>query len=146
VAGGNWCPSGAGAAEDLDLEVAADQRLDDARSLTFDSAPLVEPLEFLGSPSLVVEVAADKPVAYLAVRLNMVEPTGGSSRLTYGILNLCHRDSSEHPTALEPGRRYTVRVPLDAAAQRLPRGPRPRLPPPSSHWPTVVPSPEPANL
>src|SRR4029079_6986924 len=45
IAGGNWCPSGAGAAEDLDIEIAGDQRTDDARSLTFDSAPLAEPLE-----------------------------------------------------------------------------------------------------
>ena len=53
---------------------------------------------------------------------------------------------SEQPTALEPGRRYTVRVLLDAAAQRVPRGARLRVAISSSYWPMVLPSPEPVNL
>jgi hypothetical protein len=28
IAAGNWCPSGAGASEDLDIEIASDQRVD----------------------------------------------------------------------------------------------------------------------
>ena len=44
-----------------------------------------------------------------------------------GLLNLTHRDSHEHPAPLEPGRRYTVTVRLNAIAPRLPaRSPPPR--------------------
>ena len=76
VDGGKWCPSGAGGGEDLDLELPFDQRIDDARSLTFDSPPLEEAFEMLGAPTLTLELAVDKPVAFLAARLNEVRPTG----------------------------------------------------------------------
>ncbi len=65
IASGNWCPSGAGAAEGLRIEMALDQRLDDARSLVFDSAPLEEDIEILGAPELNLDVAVDRRVAYI---------------------------------------------------------------------------------
>lgn len=146
IAAGNWCPSGAGAAEDLNIELALDQRIDDARSLTFDSAPLTEAFDLLGSGVVTLRVAVDRPVAYLAVRLNVVSPTGESDRVTYGILNLCHRDGSEHPVALEPGRPYTVRVPLDYAALRFAAHCRIRIAVSTAYWPMILPSPEPVTL
>ncbi len=146
LAGGNWCPSGAGAAEDLAMEAAGDQRIDDSRSLSFDSAPLAEGFDMVGSPTLHLRVAADRPVGFVAVRLNAVSPSGESGRVSYGILNLCHRESSEHPTALEPGRPYDVRIPLDHAAQRFAPGSRIRISLSSTYWPMVLPSPEPVTL
>jgi uncharacterized protein len=145
-ASGNWCPSGAGAAKDLDTELPFDQRVDDARSMKFDSAPLETPLELLGAAALVLDLAVDKPVAFIAVRLNEVLPTGESSRVTYGILNLCHRDSDEYPAALEPGRRYTVKLLLDDAAHRFHAGNRLRLAISTAYWPMILPSPEPVTL
>jgi len=146
VASGNWCPTGAGGSEDLDIEVALDQRLDDARSLTFDSEILANPLEILGSPVLSLRVAADRVVAYMAVRLNEVMPDGSSRRITYGILNLCHRDGSESPTLLEPGREYPVELPLDYCAHRFSAGSRVRVAISTSYWPLILPSPEPVTL
>ena len=146
IAGGNWCPSGAGAAEDLAMEVAGDQRIDDARALTFDSEPLPEGFDLLGSATLRLRVAADRPVAFVAARLNVVSPTGESDRVTYGILNLCHRNGSEYPKALEPGRAYDVRIPLDYAAQRFAPGSRIRISLSSAYWPMVLPAPEPVTL
>lgn len=143
---GNWCPSGAGASEDMAIELALDQRPDDARSLVFDSEPLPEALEILGAGSIELNLAVDKPVAYVAVRLNMVSPDGESNRVTYGILNLCQRESSETPTALEPGRRYTVRVPLDNAAHRFAAGSRIRVSISTTYWPMMLPSPEAVRL
>ena len=145
-ASGNWCPSGAGAAEDLNTELPFDQRLDDARSMVFDSAPLQAPFEILGAPVLVLDVAVDKPVAFIAVRLNEVLPTGESNRVSYGILNLCHRASDEQPTALEPGRRYTVKVSLDNAARRFHAGNRIRIAISTAYWPMILPAPEPVSL
>jgi putative CocE/NonD family hydrolase len=145
-ASGAWCPSGAGAAEDLNTELPFDQRLDDARSLTFDSPPLAEPVEILGRCVATLDVAVDKPVAFLAVRLNEVLPAGESRRVSYAILNLCHRDSDETPAPLEPGRRYTVALALDCAARRFHAGNRIRLSISTTYWPLILPAPEPVHL
>jgi uncharacterized protein len=143
---GNWCPSGAGTSKDLRIDLPLDQRVDDARSLVFDSAPLTEPFEILGAPLLTLSLAVDKPVAFVAVRLNEVRPNGESNRITYGILNLCHRDSDANPTSLEPGRRYTVQVRLDYVAHRFQPGNALRVAISSAYWPLIVPSPEPVVL
>jgi putative CocE/NonD family hydrolase len=145
-ASGNWCPSGAGTSADLRIDLPLDQRIDDARSLVFDSAPLTEPVEILGAPAVILSLAVDKPVAFVAVRLNEVRPTGESSRVTYGILNLCHRDGDASPAPLEPGRRYEVRVQLDNIAHRFQPGNAIRVAISTTYWPLIVPSPEPVTL
>jgi len=145
-ASGAWCPSGAGAPQDLATELPSDQRMDDARSLTFDSEPLDQSFEILGAGSLTLDLSVDKPVAFLAVRLNDVSAGGESSRVTYGILNLCHRDSDVDPAPLVPGQRYTVRVPLDHAARRFHAGNRLRVSISTTYWPLILPAPEPVWL
>lgn len=145
-ASGNWCPSGAGTSADLRIDLPLDQRIDDARSLVFDSAPLTESFEILGAPVLNLTLAVDKPVAFIAVRLNEIRPTGESSRITYGILNLCHRDSDASPAPMEPGRRYKVRVQLDDIAHRFQPGNALRVAISTTYWPLIVPSPEPVML
>lgn len=123
-----------------------DQREEDGGSLVFESGPLSGRVEILGSPVAVVEVSADAPVAQLNVRLSDVAPDGRSTRVTYGVLNLTHRDSEEKPEPLEPGRRYRVRVPLHGVAQVFPPGHRVRLSLSTSYWPLVWPAPEPVLL
>lgn len=145
-ASGNWCPSGGGAAKDLNTELPFDQRLDDARSLVFDSPPLLESFEILGAPWVALDLAVDKPVAFIAVRLNEVLPTGESSRVSYGILNLCHRDSDASPAPMEPGRRYTVKFALDNAAHRFHIRNRLRIAISTAYWPLMLPAPEPVTL
>lgn len=143
---GNWCPSGAGTAEDLRIDLPLDQRVDDAYSLVFESSPLSEPLEFLGAPEVTLDIAVDKPVAFLAVRLNEVAPDGTCERITYGILNLCHRDSHEIPTRLQPDNRFQVHLRLDHAAHRFQAGNAIRISISTAYWPMVLPSPEPVRL
>ena len=123
-----------------------DQREEDGGALVFESDPLPEPLEIFGLPSLDVEVSADKPVAQLAVRLSDVGLSGEATRVTYGVLNLTHRDGSADPQPLEPGRRYRVRVDLNGVAQRFPAGHRLRLSVSTSYWPLIWPAPEPATV
>jgi uncharacterized protein len=137
---GKWCSY----AEVTDLP--SDQREEDGGALVFDSAPLEEPLEILGAPEVTLTLAADKPVAQVAVRLSDVAPDSTVTRVTYGLLNLTHRDSHDEPQPLEPGTRYTVGVPLNYIAQRFPAGHRLRLSISSSYWPLVWPAPEPARL
>ncbi|MGW3799532.1 CocE/NonD family hydrolase [Streptomyces clavifer] len=123
-----------------------DQREEDGGSLVFQTAPLDGRVEVLGAPALDAEVASDAPVAQLNVRLSDVAPDGRSTRVTYGVLNLTHRDSQEHPEALEPGRRYRVRVPLHSIAHAFPPGHRIRVSLSTSYWPLVWPAPRPALL
>ena len=131
---------------DVDTEVPTDQRVDDARSLTFDSEPLKDDFEILGSPVVTLDFAVDKPVALLAVRLNEVDPSGLSKRITYDVLNLTHRDSHEFPEPLVPGKRYRIRLPLQDCAHVFKSGRRIRVAVSTSYWPAYWPSPESVTL
>jgi hypothetical protein len=103
-------------------------------------------LELVGAPVLKLKVKSNRPVAFLVARLCDVRPDGASSRISYGILNLCHCDSHAAPEALVPGRWYDVRLQLDDFASSLPAGHRLRLGLSTGYWPMVWPSPEPAML
>jgi predicted acyl esterase len=137
---GLWCPHGSPG------DMPPDQRAEDGLALTFTSAPLEAPQEILGFPEVTLEVAADRPNALLAVRLCDVAPTGASTLVTRGLLNLTHRDSHAEPAPLEPGRRCTVTVRLNAAAHSLPAGHRWRVAISPTYWPWAWPSPEPVTL
>ena len=137
---GEWM--GAGAPH----EAPADQRLDDGLSRCFDSAPLSERLELLGAPEIEIELASDKPVAQLCARLCDVSPDGASRRVTYGVLNLTHRDSHAEPSALTPGRFYRVRLKLNDCGYVFRPGHRLRLAISTAYWPLIWPAPERATL
>ena len=137
---GAWC------AEGQVSDWAPDQRDAEGLSLCFTSAPLAEPLELLGGPRLTVRVAADKPLALLAARLDDVAPGGVSSIVSQTIFNLAHRDGHERPASLEPGRFYDVDFALDDIAQRVPAGHRLRLALSPTYWPWAWPSPQNATL
>jgi len=137
---GKWCSY----AEATDLPW--DQREEDGGALVFDTAPLQEDLEILGRPEVELDLSADKPVAMVAVRVSDVAPNDWATRVTFGVLNLTHRDSHEEPSELEPGRRYRVRVQLNDVAQHFPAGNRIRLSISSSYWPLAWPAPEHVRL
>jgi len=140
LVGGEWCAFGA------EGEMPSDQRPDDGRSLCFDSEPLAERLEILGAPVVMLVLAADRPVAFTAVRLCEVAPDGASLRVSYGLLNLTHLESHEYPELLEPGRRYVARVQLCDVAHAFPAGSRLRVAVSTSYWPIAWPAPEPVTL
>lgn len=139
-AAGEWMATGCPG------ELPVDQRLDDGAAQLFDTAPLDEPVEILGAPELLLHLASDAPVAQLAVRLCDVAPDGRSARVSYGVLNLTHRDGHESPAPLEPGRRYQVRVNLNDCGHRFPAGHRIRIAVATGYWPTVWPAPTAATL
>ena len=130
----------------LGPEMPGDQRGDDALSACFDGPPLAADLDIVGAPRVRLRLASDRPQAQVAVRLNHVHPDGASTRITYGVLNLSHRDSHADPAPLEPGRVYDVALDLDHIAYRVPRGHRLRVAVSSTYWPLVWPSPETATL
>jgi uncharacterized protein len=136
---GAWCPDGGQG------DWPPDQRAEDGRALSFDWA-LEEDVEILGFPEAELSLHVDRPRALVAVRLCAVAPDGASLLITRGLLNLTHRDSHEHIAPLEPGRRYDVRVKLDAIAHAVPAGHRLRLAVSTVYWPWAWPSPEPVTL
>ncbi len=137
---GKWCSYSA------PPDLPHDQREEDGGALVFDSAPLDERMEILGAPRVDLDLAADKPVAMVAVRLSDLAPDDKATRVTYGLLNLTHRDGAQHPRPLEPGRRYRVTVKLNDVAQSFPAGHRIRVALSTSYWPLAWPPPEPVRL
>jgi hypothetical protein len=137
---GKWCSY----AETPDLP--HDQREEDGGALVFDSPTLTERTEVLGAAVAELEIAVNKPVAMVAVRLSDLAADDKATRVTYGLLNLTHRESDKDPQYLEPGTRYRVRVQLNHVAQVFPVGHRIRLALSTSYWPLAVPPPEPVRL
>ncbi|MBO9449228.1 CocE/NonD family hydrolase [Tropicibacter sp. R16_0] len=123
-------------------ELPGDQRMDDALSCCCDSDPLEADLDIVGAPRIRLSLTSDKQQAQIAVRLNHVLPDGTSSRITYGVLNLTHRDSHSDPTPLKPGESYDITLDLDHIAYRVPKGHRLRVAVSTSYWPMIWPSPE----
>jgi uncharacterized protein len=137
---GKWCSYAAGP------DLAHDQRQEDGGALVFDSPPLEEGLEILGAPQLELEIAVDRPQATIAVRLSDIGLDDKVTRVTYGLLNLTHRESFGHPSALEPGRFYRVCLHLNHIAQSLPAGHRLRVALSTSYWPLAWPAPTSVRL
>jgi putative CocE/NonD family hydrolase len=138
--GGDWCGFGS------EGEAPMDQRADDGRSMIFDSPPLQVDTEILGAPRVVLRLSASASQALVAVRLNDVAPDGTSSLVTYGVLNLSHRDSHEQPQSLNPGEMVDVTVQLNDIAHRFPAGHQFRLALSTSYWPLIWPAPAPFTL
>ena len=137
---GTWCPYG------RTTDTPPDQRAEDGLALSFTSEPLTERLELLGFPDLALTVAADRPHAFVAVRLCDVAPDGASLLLGRGMLNLTHRDGHEQPQPLEPGRACSVRIRLGVIAHAFLPGHRLRVAVSPTYWPWIWPSPEPVTL
>lgn len=124
-----------------DAEMAGDQRIDDAGSLTFETAPLTHAGDYLGQPVLTVELACDTDWANLVARLVDIHPDGSATRVTFGVLNLAHRDGNAEPKPTEKGKKTQVRLVLDACGYRFGVGHRIRLSLSTAYWPMVLPAP-----
>lgn len=130
----------------LGPELPGDQRVDDGKSACFDGAVLDAPLDIVGAPVIRLKLAANCRRAMVAVRLCDVQPDGASTRITYGVLNLCHRNSHELPDDVVPGETMEITVKLDDIAYRVLPGNRLRVAISSTYWPLVWPSPEDVTL
>ncbi len=98
------------------LVTPVDQRLEEAYSTSWTTAPLGEPVEILGYPEALIHVSVSTDIAALSVRLIDVAPDGTAALITKGVLNLTHRDSHSDPSAVEPGQIYALTIPLDATS------------------------------
>jgi len=137
---GTWCGHG------VNPDAPNDQREDDGCSVVFDTEPLEKDTHLWGAPQVHLTLSSDQPTAFVVARLNDVAPDGSSTRITYGVLNLTHRESHEHPSELIPGQSYTVTVQMNDIAQNIPAGHRIRLALSNTLWPLFWPSPKPVAL
>ncbi len=125
--------------------LSGDQRIDDARSLTWDLEPPASPI--VGYPVARLRVSADQPAASLSVKLCDVYPDGTSALVTRGSLDLAFRTSVHGaPEPLAPGTPYDVEVVLDACAYEWSPGQVLRLSVAGSDWPNTIAPPHPVTL
>ncbi|MEO9175942.1 MAG: CocE/NonD family hydrolase C-terminal non-catalytic domain-containing protein, partial [Gaiellales bacterium] len=115
---------------------------EDALALTFDSVPLDERIEILGTPVVSLELRSDRPQAHVAIRLTDVAPDGGSLLISRGLLNLSHHDNHQTVRLLVPAEPTSVRVVLDVAGHAFEAGHRIRIALSPTYWPIAWPSPE----
>ncbi len=136
----SWCSYGSAP------DQALDQSREDREMTVFLSDPLDEDVEILGFPMLDGEIASDKPVANLIATLSASVPNGKSTLVSFGVLNLTHRDSHSDPAPMAPGVPVKFSLQLNAIGQRFAKGQRIRLALSTSYWPMVWPAPEPVTL
>ncbi|MFS8110643.1 CocE/NonD family hydrolase [Rhizobium jaguaris] len=125
-----------------DAEMALDQRLDDAGSLTFQTAPLVADHDYLGCPVVTLRLRCDAETANLCARLVDLHPDGTATRVSSGVLNLAHREGNAEPKPVKKGERTKIRLTLDACGYRFRKGHRICLSLSTSYWPMILPPPE----
>ncbi|WP_096187670.1 CocE/NonD family hydrolase [Evansella halocellulosilytica] len=127
-------------------DLPADQRLENGKSVVFTSEPMKKSIDLLGHPVFHAEISSDQENALLAVRLCDKAPTGESTLISWGMLNLNHRNSHEFPEELELGKKYQISVKLDSLGQNIPEGHRLEVAISPTYWPQAWPSPKPVNL
>lgn len=139
--GGEWLSFGG---EDM----PSDQTYDDALATTWSTPELEDEVEIIGLPEVSFLLKTDKPQALVMVRLCDVSPSGTSTLISRGVLNLSHRNGHA-PEVLEkmPVDEF-VRVSwkLNSCAYKVSRGHRMVLAVTPNYWPMVWPSPEPTRL
>lgn len=100
----------------------------------------------LGQPRFAVRLASDAPLANLCVRLVDLHPDGTATRVSFGVLNLAHRQSNAKPEPMVPGKPTDIEMALDACGYRFAPGHRIRVAVSSAYWPTILPPPTDATL
>lgn len=130
----------------LGPEMPGDQRRDDAISTIWDGHTLNNDLVITGAPKITLNLSRDKPVAQLAIRLNHIHPDGASTRITYGVLNMCYRDGHEQSKPPPINHPINVTLKLDQCAYTVPAGHRIRVSISNAYWPLLWPSPEATRL
>ena len=125
---------------------SADQRPDEAHSLTYTWEPLSEELEILGHPRLRVRVTCDRPTAYVSAKITDVFPDGASSLVVRGMMNLAQRMTNVAATPVVPGEPIELDLELEAVSWTFEAGHRIRLDLAGADWPNAWPPPYAATL
>ncbi|WP_223636420.1 CocE/NonD family hydrolase [Planococcus sp. 4-30] len=137
---GVYCPFG------QEGDMPSDQAIENGLSNTFTGKELKEELAILGFPKMQLKLLSDSKRGNLAVRLSDLSPFGTSKLISWGQLNLTHRDSHEFPEDVPIGEEFVVTVELDAIGYKVPKGHRLQLSVAPTYWPHAWPSAEEAEI
>lgn len=137
---GAWC--GYGMMPDGPL----DQNGEAGLMTSFETEAMEKDLAILGFPIFHAMVTADVPQANLAAILSIVDDAGRATLVSYGVLNLTHRNSHAEPEPMPAGTAEAVSLQLNACGQHVPKGHRLRLSLSTSYWPVIWPSQSAATL
>jgi putative CocE/NonD family hydrolase len=122
-------------------DMALDQRREDGLGLCFDTPLLSDNVDMLGAPFIDLTAVCDVADAFLVAKICDVAPDGTSTLVTWGALNLAHRNGSSEPQKLVPGETFAARIALNHTGRRVPAGHRLRLVLTTQLWPILWPSP-----
>ncbi len=123
-------------------ELPGDQRTDDVLGVCFDSDTQKGSVDLVGAPLLRLKLRSDTAKAQLAVRMCDVHPSGESTLICHGFLNLRHRAGHDVLKDVPIGEEFEAEVVLDQCAYRLPAGHKLRIALSTSYWPFVWPEPK----
>ena len=135
---GNWC--GYGQVPDAPVDQSAEANL-----VCLETQPLEDDLELLGFPIFYAEVTSNVAQANLIAVLSEVLDDGKATRISYGVLNLTHRNGHANPQPMPDGP-VPVQIKLNACGQRIAKGNRLRLALSNAYWPIIWPSQTKATL
>ncbi len=137
---GVWCGYG------MVPDAALDQMGEAGLMTSFETEPLSEDMDLLGFPMLHAQVTSDATQANLVAVLSAVDASGKATLVSYGVLNLTHRNSHSHPEPMPIGEPQSAVLQLNACGQRIAKGQRLRLSIATSYWPVIWPSQTQATL
>ncbi len=140
MTGGEYFPT------TFDAELPGNQSRDDAGSACFDGDELTSAMDIVGAPRIDLRLSCDRPQGQITVRLCDLRPDGTSALITYGHLNLTHRDSHERPSAVRVDEMMDIAFDLDQIAYRIPASHRLRIAISTNYWPMLWPSPKTTSI
>ena len=110
--------------------------------LVYTSDPMEKDLTVIGEPEARFNVAADTRDADLIVNLYEIYPDGKSVKLGYGgELRLRYREGFDREVLLEPGKTYSVSIPLTYIGHTIKAGHRLRVQISGTSFPGMDPNP-----
>ena len=119
LANGEWCPHG------LTNDLPADQRFDDGAALCFETAPLAEGSRSWARRSRSSSSAPTGRTRSSSRGSATSAADGATTLVTYGVLNLTHRDSHAAARAARARAALPGARPAQRRRARLPAGPPP---------------------
>ena len=134
IRGPEWLAHGVGP------ELPVDQRGEDEGSLCFDAAALDSEWVICGAAELKLKLRSNTSVGLVHVRLIDLFEDGQATQISYGVLNLAHRNGLDKPQPVPVGEWIDVEVQLNDVAQRIPAGHRLRVAVSTQAWPLVWPA------
>ena len=136
----SWCAYG------VDPDGPLDQAGETGLMATFETPRLDADVDLLGFPMLRARVSSTAAQGNLAATLSAVDDDGKATLISFGVLNLSHRDGHANPAPMVAGEEVEIALQLNACGQRVAKGRRLRLGLSTAYWPIIWPGPSKATV